>query len=127
MQLRLKTSRVLARLTGSQGAFGRALNEREALMARASLIMARVDSIRTLVGSDEHSLGRFRRDSTLAIEIQRARADLAEVQRLASSPNGTIGRARADSVIIRNVHRSMAQVDSLIADLKKHPLRYIAF
>jgi phospholipid/cholesterol/gamma-HCH transport system substrate-binding protein len=127
MQLRLKTSRVMARLKGSDGSFGRALNEREDLMGRASLIMARVDSIRTLVGSDQHSLGRFRRDSTLAIEIQHARAELADVQRLASSPNGTIGRARADSVIIRNVHRSLAQVDSLIADVKKHPLRYISF
>ena len=58
------------------------------------------------------------------VNVQRVPAD---VQRLASSPNGTIGRARADSVIIRNVHRSLAQVDSLIADVKKHPLRYISF
>jgi phospholipid/cholesterol/gamma-HCH transport system substrate-binding protein len=127
MQLRAKTARVMARLSGSQGTFGRALNEHEDLMERASRAMARVDSIRTLLSSDQHSLGKFRRDSTLAVEIGRIRTELAEVQRLATTPNGTIGRALADSAIIRNVHRDLAEVDSLIADVKKHPLRYVAF
>ena len=125
MQLRVKTSRVLSRL--SNGTFGHVVDGREDLMARASQIMSRVDSIRALVGSDQHSFGRFRRDSTLVREIRSARAELAEVRRLASSPNGTIGRFRTDSVIIRNIHRDLAEVDSLIADVKKHPLRYIAF
>ena len=127
IQLRLRTSRVLSRLTDAHGTVGRAWHEHDDLMGRATGIMASVDSIRALVASDHHSLGRFRRDSTLAIEIGRVRAELAEVQRLASSPNGTIGRARTDSIIIRNVHRDLAAVDSLIADVKKHPLRYIAF
>ena len=127
IQLRLKTARVMSRFTESHGTFGRAIEGREDLMNRASRAMARFDSIRTLVGSDQHSLGRFRRDSTLTVEIRRTRAELAEVQRLASDPNGTVGRFRSDSVIIRNVHRSLAAVDSLIADAKKHPLRYIAF
>ena len=127
MQLRTRTSRVLAKLSQSRGTLGRAWDGHEDLAGRASQIMARLDSIQTLVGSSQHSLGRFRRDSTLAIEIRQVRTELAEVQRLASSPNGTIGRLRADSAIIRNVHRGMAEVDSLIADVKKHPLRYIAF
>ena len=125
VQLRLKTSRVMSRLTG--GAFGHALNDREKLMGRVSKIMSRVDSIRVLVGSGQHSLGRFRRDSTLVTEIRNARAELTEVRELASSPNGTVGRFRTDSIIIRNIHRDLAAVDSLIADIKKHPLRYIAF
>ncbi len=127
IQLRIKTSRVMARLTSAHGTFGHAWNEHEDLMGRASRVMARIDSIKVLVASDQHSLGRFRRDSTLAIEIRRARTELADVQRLASSPNGTIGRIRSDSIIIRNVHRSLAEVDSLIADVKKHPLRYLSF
>jgi hypothetical protein len=125
MQLRIKTSRVMARLKG--GTFGRALNEREALMDRASEIMARIDSIRALATSDSHSLGRFRRDSTLVAEIRNARVELAELRRIALSPNGTVGRFRTDSIIVRNIHRDLAEVDSLIADVKKHPLRYIAF
>jgi len=127
VELRVRTARVLSRLSEPHGTFGRAWHDHEDLMGRVSRVMASVDSIRTLVGSSQHSLGRFRRDSTLAREIGNVRAELVEVQRLASSPNGTIGRARADSIIIRNVHRDLAQVDSLIADAKKHPLRYIAF
>jgi hypothetical protein len=127
IQLRIKTSRVMARLTASDGTLGRAWREHDGLMGRASAVMARVDSIKTLVGSDRNAFGRFRRDSTLSIEIQRIRAELAEVQRLALSPNGTVGRARTDSIILRNVHRDLAAIDSLIADAKKHPLRYIAF
>jgi hypothetical protein len=38
-----------------------------------------------------------------------------------------VGRFRTDSIIVRNIHRDLAEVDSLIADVKKHPLRYIAF
>lgn len=125
IQLRLKTSRLMSRL--SRSPFNRVVSERGDLMGRASEIMSRVDSIRALVGSEQHSLGRFRRDSTLVTEIRNARVELAEVRRLASSPNGTIGRFRTDSIIIRNIHRDLAAVDSLIADVKKHPLRYVAF
>ena len=89
--------------------------------------MAQVDSIRALVASDQHSLGRFRRDSTLKHEIVRIRSELAEVQRLASSPDGTIGRFRSDSAIVRGLHRNMLLLDSLFTDMKKHPFRYIAF
>ena len=125
MQLRIKTSRVMSRL--SRGTFGRVMNERDDLIGRASQIMSRVDSIRALATSDAHSLGRFRRDSTLVAEIRNARVELAELRQIASSPNGTIGRFRTDSIIIRNIHRDLAEVDSLIADVKKHPLRYVAF
>ena len=43
------------------------------------------------------------------------------------SPNGTIGRLRGDSALIQNIHRDYAALDSLIADMKKHPLRYSPF
>jgi hypothetical protein len=126
-RIRDRTDRLMNQLSNSQGTVGLALEGRAALQARAAQAMARVDSIRTLVTSTEHSLGRFRRDSTLIIEIGRIRAELATVQQLASSPNGTVGRIRSDSVIIRNVHRSLAEIDSLFADIKKRPLRYLVF
>jgi hypothetical protein len=89
--------------------------------------MAEVDSLRALIGSSQHSLGRFRRDSSLVREISRLRAELQEIQQLAASPTGTIGRLRGDSAVVRNIHRDLASLDSLFADIKKHPLRYIAF
>jgi hypothetical protein len=103
------------------------LNNRDALIGRAKRAVAQVDSIRALLASDNHSLGRFRRDSTLMSSVAAVRAELARLQALATDPNGTIGRARADSIIIRNIHRDFVSLDSLFADIKKHPLRYIAF
>ena len=122
-----RAQRLRDQLTESRGSVRMGLAGASALGARASQSLARVDSIRRLIASDAHSLGRFRRDSTLVKEVGRIRDELAVVQQLATSPNGTVGRFRADSAIIRNVHRSLAAIDSLFADMKKHPLRYIAF
>jgi hypothetical protein len=89
--------------------------------------MARADSIRTLFASDAHSLGRFRRDTTVVRDIKSIRAELAELQRMAADTNGTIGRFRSDSAVTRAIHLDMAALDSLMADIKKHPLRYSPF
>jgi ABC-type transporter Mla subunit MlaD len=126
-RIRAKSERLIDQLSDSLGSIRLALRGQTELKARAAQSMARVDSIRRLLSSDAHSFGRFRRDSTLVGEIGRARDELATVQQLAASPNGTIGRARNDSIIMRNVRRDLAAVDSLFADIKKHPLRYIVF
>jgi phospholipid/cholesterol/gamma-HCH transport system substrate-binding protein len=125
--LRLRTSRVMSGLSGANGSIGKALGGREAVMKRVERARAQVDSVRALLGSSEHSIGRFRRDSTLVREVTRLRAELAEIQRLSLSPDGTIGRFRTDSAIVRGIHRDFALLDSLVADMKKRPLRYIAF
>ncbi len=126
-RVREKTSRLMDRLGSSRGTIGLGLEGSGALRVRAQHVMAQADSIRLLVTSNEHSLGRFRRDSTLVREIGRIRDELREIQRLSESPVGTIGRMRSDSAITRNLHRDVAAFDSLFLDLKKHPLRYIAF
>jgi hypothetical protein len=126
-RVRASAGRLMNRLAGSRGSIGLGLDSAGALRAQAERIMAQADSIRALVTSNEHSLGRFRRDSTLVREVGRIRDELREVERLADSPRGTIGRARSDSAIARNVHRDLVAFDSLFSDLKKHPLRYIAF
>ena len=124
---RVKTSRLMARITSGEGTLGRGMNAVGDVKARAARAMAQVDSIRTLVSSDKFSLGRFRRDTTLSSSLAAVRGDLADVVRLSENPNGPVGRARTDTVIVRNLHRSLVAIDSLIADMKKHPLRYIAF
>jgi ABC-type transporter Mla subunit MlaD len=124
--LRASAGRLMNRLAGSRGTVGLGLDSAGAVRAQAERIMAQADSIRMLLTSNEHSLGRFRRDSTLVHEVGRIRDELREVERLADSPRGTIGRARSDSAIARNVHRDLAAFDSLFLDLKKHPRRYIA-
>jgi phospholipid/cholesterol/gamma-HCH transport system substrate-binding protein len=126
-RLRANTDRVLAQLSTGGGTVALARNNADELTARARQVLAGADSIRTLLGSNEHSLGRFRRDSTIMRDITDMRAQMDTIQRLAESPDGTIGRMRADTVITRNLHLGMAALDSLFADIKKHPLRYLVF
>ena len=125
--IRAKTERLMTQLTGSHGSVGLAVKGRSDVRGRAAHAMAQMDSIRRLLTSNNHSFGRFRRDSTLITEIGRVRTELAVVERLAADSNGTIGRIRTDSVIVRNIHRDLASIDSLFANVKKHPLRYIVF
>jgi ABC-type transporter Mla subunit MlaD len=125
--LRAKTERVMHRLSSSSGTISLALSDSAALRARVQNAMARADSIRQLLASDAHSLGRFRRDSTLMRDVADIRSELVRVRSLLDRQDGTIGRLRTDSALVRAVHRDFAALDSLFADLKKHPLRYIAF
>ena len=122
-----RTERLMGRLSSSSGTISLALSDSAALRARIQTAMARADSIRELLASDSHSLGRFRRDSTLMRDMADIRLELGRVRSLLDDPNGTIGRFRTDSALVRAVHRDFAAFDSLFADLKKHPLRYIAF
>jgi hypothetical protein len=125
--VRTKSARIMSKMFKPNGSFGHVVNGRGLLQARAKNAMAQVDSIRALLTSNQHSLGRFRRDSTLVLEMGRVRNELATVERLADSPTGTIGRMRTDSTIAHNVHQDIAALDSLFADAKKHPFKYIVF
>jgi len=125
--VRAKTERVMHRLSSSSGTISLALNDSALLRARVQGAMARADSIRQLLASDAHSLGRFRKDSTLMRDVADIRTELERVRSLLDRQDGTIGRFRTDSALVRAVHRDFAALDSLFADLKKHPLRYIAF
>ena len=89
--------------------------------------LAAVDSIRRLVTSDRHSLGRFRRDSSLAGSVSETMRALSALDSIASAPQGSVGRWRADSAVVRAVARGKLALDSLMQDMKRHPLRYIAF
>jgi phospholipid/cholesterol/gamma-HCH transport system substrate-binding protein len=122
-----KASRLLDRLSSSNGTVSLALTNREIMLARARRALSQTDSIRSLLGSTDHSLGRFRRDSTLLRSVTQVKAALDSLRRLADSPDGTIGRLRGDSALIHNIQRDYAALDSLIADMKKHPLRYSPF
>jgi phospholipid/cholesterol/gamma-HCH transport system substrate-binding protein len=125
--VRARASRVMAGLSGAGGSLRPMLGARDAMVKRAERARAQLDSIRTLLASNEHSLGRFRRDSTIMRAVASLRSEVAEIKVLAESPDGTIGRLRTDSAIVRGVHRDLAMLDSLMADMKKRPLRYIAF
>ena len=104
-----------------------ATGERGALMSRAGSLLARVDSIRALLASPDGNLGRFRRDSTLPRTIADVRDQLAALQTRMDSSTGTLDRFARDSAITHAVADARREMTLLFADLKKHPMRYIAF
>ena len=99
------------------------------LSTRAQQVMARVDSVRTLLSSSETSLslGRFRRDSTLVAEVDDLRNELTLVRAQLDSQDGTAGRLVHDSAMTNALAAAQQQMTLLFADLKKHPFRYISF
>ena len=94
---------------------------------RVAQVRARVDSVRAVVGSSSGTLGRFRRDSTLAGQITAVREELNVLKAAASSLNGTLGRVAADSVLQRELAAMSSEMTALLADLKRRPLRYLSF
>ncbi len=124
---RARTKRIIDGLMDANGTLDLMLHDTETWRSAAAEALGSADSIRALVTSEHHSLGRFRRDSTLARDVKRARDELAKVQAIADSAGGTIGRLRSDSAIVLAIRRDRIALDSLMANMKRHPLRYIAF
>lgn len=125
--MRSHFARLDADLARPRGAIGAALQARGEIVQRARMAMARADSVRALVASDRSSLGRFRKDSALMSTVADLRNELDIVRARVADPNGTIGRARADSVLLREIDHTRVEMTRLVADIKRHPLRYIRF
>lgn len=94
---------------------------------RAARVMARADSVRALLASPNTSFGRFRKDSSLLAEVGDIRNELTLVRAMVTSTDGTVGRALRDSAITDALADAERQMALLIADIKKHPLRYLVF
>jgi len=117
--------RLRRRLGDERGSMGRILDGE--LEARAQALVSRADSVRMLLGSSKASLGRFRRDSTLAAEVADIRDELAAVRGSLSESRGTAGRFARDSAVFSALGEAHREMTLLLADLKKHPLRYNPF
>jgi hypothetical protein len=83
-----------------------------------------MDTLHLLLATRMDQAGRFRRDSTLAPEVRRLMSDVAALRVQAASPTGTIGRTRVDSALQRGLDSAFAELNALLADIKKHPLKY---
>jgi hypothetical protein len=117
--------RLRRRLSDGRGSVGRILDGD--LGARAQRVVSRGDSVRALVGSSNTSLGRFRRDSTLMSEVADIRDELAKVRASLAESRGTAGRIARDSAVFSALGEAHREMTLLLADLKKHPLRYNPF
>lgn len=122
---RIQSSRVMGHLGGSGGSAGRIMNG--GLMTRAGRVMAGADSVRALLASRNTSLGRFRRDSTLAGEVSDIRNELTLVRAALDEPRGTAGRVLHDSALTSALGQAQQEMTLLLADIKKNPRRYLSF
>ncbi len=113
-----------SRLSGA-GTAGRFMQG--GLTRRAAVVMARADSIRTLIASPATSLGRFRKDSTLMRDVGDIRNEMAIVRMQLDQSRGTAGRIMHDSAITNSLAEAQRQMSLLFADIKKHPLQYLLF
>lgn len=118
-------SRLQRQLTTGTGTAGLAM--KNGLFGKASAIMSSVDSLRTMLATGSGNVGRFRRDSTLGPTVQALMARVDSLRTVAENPVGNVGRARSDSTLSRELARARRELDALMKDIKKHPLRYIAF
>ena len=114
------------RAMAGRGTIGMAMR-RDDHLVRAKRVMARADSIRTLLSSRTSSYGRLRRDTTLLTEINEVRNELSIVRNLLAQPNGTAGRAIADSAIVRQLGRLEREFGTLKREIVRDPLRFFGF
>ncbi len=120
-----RLARLRRQVGNERGSLGRIMNG--GLGTRARTVMARADSVRTLVRSSSTSFGRFKRDSTLIAEVADIREELAKVRASLADSRGTAGRVLHDSAAFSALGEAHEEMTLLLADLKKHPLRYNPF
>ena len=121
---RIQAIRLMSRITGQGGSIGPIMNG--GVSAQAGRALARVDSVRTLLASRNASLGRFRRDSSLMREVDDIRNELTVVRASMDESRGTVGRALHDSALTTALGQAQTEMAVLLADIKKHPGRYIS-
>jgi phospholipid/cholesterol/gamma-HCH transport system substrate-binding protein len=115
-------ARLARRATNGEGSLGLLLNGE--LSAHVARIRAGKDSISALMTTGRGNVGRFRRDSTLQKDIAHLRGELDSLRAEYSSGAG-IGKMKTDSTLTVEMTRLRAQLTLLMADIKKHPLRYL--
>jgi phospholipid/cholesterol/gamma-HCH transport system substrate-binding protein len=117
----------VARAIGDgRGTVGLALRDGRA-MARAQAAMARADTLRALLASDQTAAGRFRRDSTLLRDVRALLDEVTIVRSLLAEPRGTAGRALHDAAAYDQLTQLERELSALMADIKRRPLRYVVF
>jgi hypothetical protein len=94
------------------------------LGSHLSNIRASKDSIALLISSGNGSVGRFRRDSTLMKQVAHLQSQVDSLRAITSSGTG-IGRMKTDSALTKEMARIRVELAALMADLRKHPLRYL--
>jgi phospholipid/cholesterol/gamma-HCH transport system substrate-binding protein len=98
------------------------------LNGEISMLVARIraakDSISALINTGNGNVGRFRRDSTLQKQISHLQGELDSLRAGYAGGSG-IGKLKTDSTLKIEMSKVRAELAALMADIKKHPLRYL--
>ena len=124
--LRSHASQLMA-AAGARGAGTGVLGHRAELTARAQHVLAAADSLRQMLASGRGTYGRFRRDSSLTRTVDDLRNEAAIVGAELARSEGTAGRVQHDMAIEQALTAAQTGLDSLFADMRRHPLHYISF
>jgi hypothetical protein len=119
--------RLRANVARMRDAFGRDAGARVSVMARSRRALAQVDSVRLLLRSDRASVGRFRRDSTLPRTVAHLRDEVDSLRQRLAETDGALGRFASDSAVALGLAGARREMALLFEDMRKRPLRYIAF
>lgn len=116
--------RFTQRATRSRGTVSLALHDTALHMAVAR-VHAQTDSLHQLLSSNQSSIGRFQRDSTLLTSMRDVQASVTALQaRVMTLANGG-ALAQRDSALPKQLQQIHVQLDMLIADVKHHPFKYL--
>jgi ABC-type transporter Mla subunit MlaD len=115
-------ARIARRAARGNGTLGLMLHGE--LGSHLTNIRATKDSIALLLSSGNGSIGRFRRDSTLMKEVAHLQGQVDSLRAMTSASTG-IGRMKTDSALTKEMARIRVELAALMADMRKHPLRYI--
>jgi hypothetical protein len=78
------------------------------------------------LNTPEGNLGRLRNDSSLNLRVAHLRGQVDSLRAVLGTANG-IAKLRSDSTMTAEIARVRVELAALMADIKKHPLRYIRF
>jgi len=125
---RSRGTKLANRALHGSGTLGRVLNGGTArATARAQHALAEADSLRTLVTSNKSVVGRFRRDTSLVRTVTSLRNEVSLAKAMLDEPRGTAGRVLHDSAMTRQLTAAEKELAAILADLRAHPMRYVAF
>ena len=125
-RLGTRAANIGGRAMGGGGTIAMVLR-RDDHLVRARRVMARADSIRTLLARPTTTYGRLRKDTTLIAEINSVRNEVSIVRALLAQPVGTAGRAMADSAVVRQLGRLEREFTTLKQAIVRDPLRFFGF
>ncbi len=120
-----RSARLAQQLTEGGGTVAQAFRGDAADRAREAA--AHLDTLRTLLATQQTRLGGFRRDSTLLHSVEDLRNEVSIVRALLDEPRGTAGRVLRDAALQQEIAGAEAELTALVADIKTRPLRYLSF